>query len=302
MTILETQLAYQPQVEGDIEKAPVIVIGGMGGSAIPALVARFLGTSPYVIMHRDYGLPSPVPSGARYVAISYSGDTEEALSFANEALEKDLPLSVIASGGKLLALAKEHSLPYVEVPHVAQPRDSIIATTKALLALLGEDAVFPESFDAALAENDAALLAEALAGRVPIFYASGRNEALAYVAKIQCNETAKVPAFSNVFPEFNHNELEGYGTSADELLDPFTAVFIRDESDTERVRRRMDRTEELLIEKGVRTERITLPAGTRADAFLYGWWLLRTAARSLAATYDVAPEETPLITAFKESL
>lgn len=302
---LDSQLAYIPQVIGQQAAAPFLIVGGMGGSAIPALVLRYLGVTPYVIMHRDYGLPEHVPAGSACIAVSYSGNTEETLAFANEALSKGLPLSVIASGGALLTLAQERGLPYVQVPAVAEPRDAILATTKALLTLTGEYALLADSaFDAGAAEQAGETLAPLLAGAHPIFYSSVRNEALSYIAKIQCNETAKIPAFSNLFPELNHNELQGFGvaTGNESLLTPIVTVFIRDTSDSERIRRRMDLTEELLSEKGVRVVSVDLPEGSRAQSFLYGWWLLRTAARALAAKSGVAPDETPLIAAFKAKL
>jgi glucose/mannose-6-phosphate isomerase len=242
-----------------------------------------------------------MPGGSRCVAISYSGNTEETLSFANEAIAKGLPLAIIASGGQLLELAKKESLPYVEVPKGPEPRDAIVSTAKALLALIGESELLAgTSFDASVAGGEGVELATVLANATPVFYSSGRNEALSYIAKIQCNETAKIPAFSNVFPELNHNEMQGY-ESADRTAHQ-VAVFIRDASDSDRVKRRMDLTETLLKEKGVRTARIELPEATREEAFLYGWLLSRATARALAERYGVAPDATPLIAAFKAAL
>ncbi len=297
--LLRTQLAYVPEVVGAFPKPRVLIVGGMGGSALPALALRFLEAGPYVVMHRDYGLPARMPEAASCVAISYSGNTEETLSFADEALAKGLPLAVIASGGTLLALAKERGLPYVEVPRGPEPRDAIVSTTKALLTLVGETG-FTSAFDASEADEEGVLLAGALAGAIPVFYSSGRNEALSYIAKIQCEETAKTPAFSNVFPEMNHNELQGF-ESARRAKD-IVAVFLEDATDGARVRHRMDLTETLLAEKGTRTVRIQLPSRNREETFLYGWLLARSLARALAERYGVAPDETPLIAAFKTSL
>lgn len=299
--VLDSQLDYVPEVVGSFPKSPVLIVGGMGGSALPALVLRFLDASPYVVMYREYGLPERILEGAVCVAISYSGNTEETLSFAKEALLEELPLAVIASGGALLDLAREKSLPHVVVPRGPEPRDAILATAKALLALVDERALLDlDAFDATEAEEEGRVLAGVLAGAMPVFYSSGANEALSYIAKIQCNETAKAPAFSNVFPEMNHNELQGYESV--ERAQDIVAVFIRDAADSERVKRRMDLTETLLSEKGIRTVRIELPKGSRAEQFLYGWLLSRSLARALAERYGVAPDETPLIARFKRDL
>lgn len=298
--LLAEACAYMPKVEGEATKAPVLVCGGMGGSSLPVRVARFLGATPYLIAHKDYGLPERAPEGAHYVALSYSGDTAETLSFAEAALAGGLPLSIVASGGALLALAKERGLPYVTVPVGLVPREAVLSMTKALLALMGEEALLEDaSFDEAGAERSGIALAALLEGRVPVFYASARNVILAELAKILMNETAKTPAFANELPEANHNEMQGFG-SGSEI--PFVAVFLKDATDDSRVVTRMRLTETLLAEQGIRTETVPLPEGPRAETFLYAWWLARTAARSLAAQRGLDPDATPLIDSFKKML
>ncbi len=217
-----------------------------------------------------------------------------------------MPLSIIASGGTLLEFAKTHGLSYVEVPAEGEPRDAILSTTKALLALTGEESLLEDMSSLSLEsiEAQAQTLAATLKDSTPIFYSSARNETVGYIGKIQCNETAKIPAFSNTIPEFNHNEMQGFGTGEDakDLLHPFVAVFIRDSSDDVRVINRMEQTERLLKEQGVRTARIELPSETRSVSFVHGWWFMRSLARQLASSYNVPPDATPLITEFKKSL
>ncbi len=302
MTNLRTlEDSYTPVVEGSTSNAKVLVVGGMGGSAFPAFVLRSLEANAYVIAHQDYGMPRHIPEGAQYIAVSYSGDTEETLSFAQTVLSEGLPLSVVTSGGKLLALAREYHLPYVRVPEGVVPREAILMLSRALLALVGQEHLFTlkEEIAYASAEEEGETLSNVLKDATPVFYSSTRNEVLARFGKIMMNETAKVPAFWNVFPELNHNELQGY---AGEDTDALGAVFLMDASDSERVRLRMEHTEALLRKKGVRTVRVLLPSSSRAEAFLYGRWLLRHTARLLAKAYDVDPDKTPLIDAFKREL
>jgi glucose/mannose-6-phosphate isomerase len=182
--------------------------------------------------------------------------------------------------------------------------------TKALLALMGETALIGElsgaTFVASSAEQDGQALGSALGSALPIFYASTRNELLAYFAKIHCNESAKIPAFCNVVPELNHNEMQGFvggaGATARTLVQPLIAVFFRDASDDAREQRRMGLTKALLGEQGIRTVEVVLPSEHRTQTFLYGTWLARAAARALAERYSVPPDETPLIAAFKAQL
>lgn len=304
--LLAAQSAYEPRVEGMKITAPVVVCGGMGGSSFPVRLARLLGAKPYLLAHQDYGLPECVPEGAHYIAISYSGETAEALSFAEEAVKNELPLSVITGGGTLLALAKEHGLSYVQVPSGFVPREALVFMTKAFCALIGEnDLLVTNEFtlDTVSAEKKGAELSALVADSIPVFYASDRNKVLAELMKIFANETAKVPAFSNVIPEMNHNEMQGFGSGevAKELARPIVAVFLEDVTDDERVQRRMRLTKQLLGMQEVRTASVTIPS-MRTEAVLYTWWLAHTMCVSLAARYGVDPDSTPLIDSFKEML
>lgn len=305
--LLAAQSAYEPIVEGEKVAASVLVCGGMGGSSFPVRIARLLGATPYLIAHQDYGLPERVPEGAHYVALSYSGETEETLSFAEEAVKQGLSLSVVTGGGALLALAKKHGLTYVEVPKGLVPREALVSMTKALLALIGEEQLLVTnefSFEESDAEQKGEELAALLADSVPVFYASDRNKVLAELMKILCNETGKIPAFANVIPEMNHNEMQGFGSGekAKDLARPLVAVFLDDPTDDERVVRRMRLAKQLVSMQGVRTASLVLPGKLRTEAFLYAWWVGRTVARSLAACYKVEPDATPLIDSFKEML
>jgi len=304
--LLAAQSAYQPHVEGKSVVAPVLVCGGMGGSSFPVRIARFLCARPYLITHQGYGLPERVPEGAHYVALSYSGETEETLSFAEEALKNGLPLSVVAGGGRLLALAKEHGLSYVEVPKDTVPRESIVSMTKAFLALIGQAELLVTNeftFDNLAAEKKGTDLSELLVDSVPVFYASERNKVLGELMKVFSNETAKVPAFSNVLPEMNHNEMQGYGSGerAKDLSRPILAVFLEDATDDERVQRRMRLTKQLLGMQGVRTASVTIPS-LRTEAILYTWWMTHTMCFGLASRYKIDADATPLIDSFKEML
>lgn len=304
--LLAAQSAYTPSVQGETVTAPVLVCGGMGGSSFPVRVARFLNATPYLITHQDYGLPGRVPEGAHYIALSYSGETEETLSFAEEVLQNGLPLAVVTGGGRLLALAKEQGLSYVEVPKGTVPRESIVSMTKALLALIGEAELFVTNdftFDTAAAEKKGKEMSELLGESIPVFYASNRNKVLGEFMKIFCNETAKIPAFSNVVPEMNHNEMQGYGSGerAKDLTRPIVAVFLEDASDTEEAQRRLRLTKQSLGMQGVRTASITIPS-MRTEAILYTWWTTHTLSFSLASRYGIDPNSTPLIDSFKEML
>ncbi len=70
----------------------------------------------------------------------------------------------------------------------------------------------------------------------------------AYRWKCQINENSKVPAFHNVIPEMNHNEIVGW-----DELDDFSrlveVVFLVDEEDNPRLVHRARITSELIKDK-----------------------------------------------------
>jgi glucose/mannose-6-phosphate isomerase len=279
----------------------------MGGSALPGNAVRFLDAAADVSVHRDYDLPEGDAASALHVAISYSGNTEETLSFAEAALRENRRLAVVASGGALLALAEKNDLPFVQVPDGLQPRDALLYLLPALLALMGRDdlcaAIAAVSIAPQPVLSESGTLAAALAGGLPLFYASRRNGFLAYVSKIHANETAKMPAYANVFPELNHNEMQSFDTHAPEVsAAPARFVVLHDEADDPRVARRMRLFSELMEERGRTVIPLTLSNESRATALVRHWYVMHLAARELARSRGVDPDNIALIEDFKRRL
>lgn len=302
------ELTQEPVVEGGTPpRAPRFVIGGMGGSALPANAARFLDPTLPLATHRDYDLPEAIDPEALYIAISDSGNTAETLSFAKAAHERGFALAVIDAGGELADIAKEDALPFVRVPSGLQPRDSLFYLLHALLALIGREdlraALKAVSFDADAAEHDAHALAGALAGALPLFYASRKNGFLAYVSKIHSNETAKMPAYANVFPELNHNEMQSFDTSAPEAVTVLARfVLLRDAHDDPRIARRMDVFAEMMRERGRTVIDVPLTGASRAEQLARHWFVMHRAACMLAEARGVNPDAVALVEDFKKRL
>lgn len=300
---------YHPKVEqGPVSVAyDHVIVGGMGGSALPANALRFLDPAFPVSVHRDYDLPEAGFNGALCIAISYSGNTAETLSFARAASERELPLAVITSGGELAAFAKDKHLPFVSVPNGLQPRDAILFQLQALLTILNHtnliEALTKSTFDDTVVEGMALTLANELTNTLPVFYASRTNGFLAYVSKINCNETGKVPAYANVFPEMNHNEIQSFDAMAPELATgPLHLVLLRHKSDDARIARRMDVFAGFMHERNRTIHEVTLFGSTRSEMLLYGVHLAHILGRALAHVRGVDPDTIPLIEDFKKRL
>ncbi|MBI2506739.1 MAG: hypothetical protein HYW00_01200, partial [Candidatus Colwellbacteria bacterium] len=215
------QFAFEPEIKNaeKIRQFESLVIGGMGGSGLIAGILRALKPELDIAAHHDYGLPAYLKDADKrlFIAISYSGNTEETISFFNETIAKNLNIAVIAVGGKLLQLAQEKGIPFVQLPDTGiQPRMSIGFMLRAVLKLTGESRLYKESGKLANTlkpgewETKGKELADTIFKHIPIIYSSRRNIALAYNWKIKFNETGKAPAFYNTFPELNHNEMTGF--------------------------------------------------------------------------------------------
>lgn len=305
---LKNALAWRPNIENPTETSfSSFIVGGMGGSALPGNAVRFLDAAAPISVHRDYELPEDDTSKALHIAISYSGNTAETLSFARAVLAKGYALAVVAAGGELLALAEKERVPLVRVPDGLQPRDALLYLLPALLALMGREdlreAVSAVTFSPEEVASESDTLAKTLAGELPIFYASRNNGFLAYVSKIHVNETAKMPAFANVFPELNHNEMQSFDTLAPEAVAAHARfVVLGDATDDARIQKRMAVFTELMREKGRSVTSLVLSGKNRAEQLVRHWYVMHLTARSLAHARGVDPDTVPLVEDFKKRL
>lgn len=245
-----------------------IVISGLGGSAIGGDIVRTLAAGQAavpVVVNRDYNLPAFVDQNTLFAAVSYSGNTEETLSAYQQAREKGATIICLTSGGKLAEWAAHDGYAVIKVPGDLVPR----AATGYLFAPL---ALFLEEIgllsnvrteieetiqvlnsqrqilnpQVGQPENLARRLAEHLRGAIPVIWgSSGLTEAAALRWKAQINENAKSPAYYNLFPELNHNEIVGFEVPA-ELLSRLVVVILRDQGDSPQIQKRMAITRQII--------------------------------------------------------
>ncbi len=247
-------------------KVDNIVFAGMGGSALAALLSlTWPGyTLPFEIS-RDYAIPGYVSDKTLFIASSYSGNTEETVEALNKAAEKNAHIVVIASGGKLEAIANEKGYPFAKLPNGYQPRHAVLYGLKALVTILERaKLVAADSAEQALheaaefldrevaqwrpdvptAQNPAKQLALEMSGKSPVIYGGPKLFPAAYKWKISFNENAKNVAWCNAFPEFNHNEFLGW--TSHPIDKPYAVVELRSELEHPRVQKRFTVTDKLL--------------------------------------------------------
>ena len=306
------QFGYKPEIknEAKLVQKEKVIIAGMGGSRLAGDILKMWKPEKEILVHSDYNLPA-IPrerlNDSLVIANSFSGNTEETIDSALKAVELGLSLAIVATGGKLIDIAKENGIPYVQLPagHL-QPRTSIGLTLLAMLKLLGDDDGLSE---AALLKNDGRdleeegkVLAEVLQDKVPVIYTSERNMELGYIWKVILNETAKIPAFCNRFPELNHNEIAGFTDS--ELSKNFHFVFLRDIDDdrTGRIGLRMEKLGELYEKKGLPVTKLELKGESHLKKIFSSIILAHWTAYYLAKNRKVDPEKTDIIEDFKKML
>ena len=208
------QFEWEPKIENSLQlpAKDIFVVAGMGGSHLAGGILNTYRPDWDVIVHSDYGLdlPADVLKNSLIIASSYSGDTEETLAVFNAALDKKLALAVVASGGQLLELAQKNSVPYIKIPDASlEPRFALGFSFKALLKIMGKKEALDEateladSLNSKNCETAGRELALKLRNKIPVIYSSTKNAALAYNWKIKLNETAKIPAFCNFFPDLS---------------------------------------------------------------------------------------------------
>lgn len=299
-----------------------IVVTGMGGSALAALLAKVWLkddiNTPFEII-RGYELPAYVGPNTLVIASSYSGNTEETVSALHVAIERGSQIGVIASGGKLIGIAAEEEIAYSSLPIGLQPRMAVIYNLRALLAILQTFGIVTGKFEevGALSEwlgeqsaawaadvptehNWAKQLAEQAVGKSPVFYGGALTAPVAYKWKISWNENAKNLSFWNEYSEFNHNEFMGWTSHPVEK--PFVVFDLISNLEHPQILKRFEITDRLLSGKRPKAISINLEGESLIAQMLWGSIFADFVSIYVAALNGVDPTPVDLIEKFKKEL
>jgi glucose/mannose-6-phosphate isomerase len=245
-----------------------VAVCGMGGSAIAAdLVVgayRERLRVPVTVV-RDYYLPGWIGEGTLVVLSSYSGGTEETLTAASQALERNSLCVALTSGGKLGSFYAAEGVPVIPVAPGLQPRAALLRMLVPLVVLLHRfgltaslvsdleearatvaSAVAAYGPDVPEAANPAKQLARALQRSIPLIWGAELTAPVAVRWKGQINENAKLPAYASALPELDHNEIVGFAGTPAPFSELATLVMLRDPRHHRQVQRRFDLTRELV--------------------------------------------------------
>lgn len=273
----------------------------MGGSHLAADLIKCWKADVNIYIHKNYGLPRDysLPQ-TLFIISSHSGNTEETVDSFQKIIKKKLPAIVLSTGGRLLELAQKNKTPYIQIPPISmQSRLAIGFSCKAILAAMREEKALKEldhlghNFHPARLENIGRQLAGKIKHHIPLVYASEENFGLALIWKTRFNETGKTPAFCNFFPELNHNEMAA-------LSSGFHYLFIRDNQDVPRIKKRMRVLKTILKKREQPVEELVLRGRSRWEKLFNSLILADWTSFYTALQYDYDPEGIPLIEEFKK--
>jgi len=310
---------------GDHDGRPIrqVVVAGMGGSALAALLAKAWLKADLQIpieVVRTYELPAYVNADTLVIASSYSGNTEETLSCLEQAKSRGAQLAIIAAGGKLIESAGSGNITHVDLPSHLQPRMAVIYNLRALVALLAHfDVVSRDKFDEITAtadwlgsessnwtsdktvdKNYAKQLALLAVGKTPVFYGGTLTSPVAYKWKISWNENAKNVSFWNEYPEFNHNEFIGW--TSHPIEKPFAVFDLISNLEHPQILKRFEVSDRLLSGKRPKSTVVNLAGHSAIEQLLWGSILADFVSIYVAILNGVDPTPVPLIEKLKVEL
>lgn len=246
-----------------VENVVVLGMGGSGlaGDVLAAVAAPFMSVPVTVV--KSYVLPAFVSDASLVFAVSFSGDTEETVEAAGEALAAQARVVVVTGGGELARIAERAELATLPVPRdIPAPRAALGALAVPMLVALETMGLYPGAsgwIELAVAQlrrrreqlaapdGPAAELAQRIGRTIPIVHSSrSLGSAAAQRWKTQVNENAKRPAFWSSHPELCHNEVAGWARHRELSEGTFTLVALRHDSEHPQVARRFEQVAELL--------------------------------------------------------
>ena len=309
-------LAAEVAPEISFTPAKILIIG-MGGSAIcgDILADMLRSVSPIPItVIRAMEVPHWVDASTLVIAISYSGDTLEALTATEDARAHGASICGISSGGRLAKYCTEHGIPHFRLPGGMMPRAALgsmlgacarcissekIPSTEILVNAVNECEPISEKIIAGeypLIES----IAKRIAHTTPVIYATASILSAARRFKSQINENAKTLAHVSEFPESAHNEIVGLKDLISQKKDTHISLFaLRLKKEDEYIRRMYEAFESVV---GKRFFNITSPFEGVPSSILYYILVGDAVTLRLAEIRGVDPSKIEAITEFKRHL
>jgi len=301
-----------------------VIILGMGGSAIGGeIIANILyqlNSDIEIFVNRDYTINKNIDSKTLIIASSYSGNTEETIEAFNLILSKTNNIVCVTTGGKLKELAEKLKLRFITLPGGLQPRCALLYSlfvninviisskfiennikkeiNKSIHEIREKIINWTKLYSTIDSNNTSILMAESFQSKTPVIYSTSKLSSVNLRWQGQIQENAKIPAFGNILPEMNHNEINAW--DSDKFKNDFSVLILADQ-EHKRNNKRIKLLQEL-INPNVNTRILEMSSKyylTRIIEFIIlGDWM----SYYLALLLKKDPTDIPLITELKNKL
>jgi glucose/mannose-6-phosphate isomerase len=249
------------RLKAGAKKPDRVFICGMGGSGIVGDLIAGMFHDKEIRVVKGYELPGYANSKDLVFVISYSGDTEETVSVFAEAARRGCRIVAVTSGGEIERECARLGMECMKIPKGMKPRFALgymlfpVIVALERMKFVGKqnlglviknlketrDEIRPSITSS---DNLAKRIALKLSDTVPVIQGFGIYEPVVYRARTQFNENAKVVSLSETYPELNHNAILGWEEGS--INRYFSVLIIRDNAESERIRKRIEFTKQLL--------------------------------------------------------
>jgi len=266
--------SHLPKDRNDLLKN--IVVSGMGGSAIGGELSKDLASGELkipLIINRNWNLPALVDKETLAILVSFSGNTQETIFCARQAVKKGAKIIVLASGGKLAEIAKKEKIPVFLFKCPPPPRAGLGYTFMPIIAILekfnliktsqwqiekslGLIKNFNQTFypEVPTEKNRAKYLAYFIFDHLPVIIAPEKFASIARRWKTQIAENSKNFAFFETSPEIFHNSIESQFPLR--LKDEIAFLFFEALEKTHEMQKSVLAFQKLLDKNNIRWEKV----------------------------------------------
>ena len=247
-----------------LEEISKVVIAGMGGSAIAGLILKDLFPEMDIVVERNYFPNTTIDEHTLVIVCSYSGNTEETLSYYDYAVRLTVHAMVLTTGGELLKKAKLDNISYHLLPKGYPPRSALGFSLTFLISIFDKEGVSNIDIDclktfskeAATKKSEVYALAKKIYKTMPIIVTEEDLSSIGFRLKSQLNENSKMLSYNITIPEMNHNEIIGWeNKNIDKKFFSMIWIHIGWPKNVER----MKITNEILSKKVSHVAHLTIP-------------------------------------------
>ena len=319
--------ARQIDLPSDYKDVTNVVVVGMGGSHLGAQVIRALYRESLKVpltIQSEYTPQGYVNENTLVLATSYSGNTEEPLSFVELSKKAGAKIVCIASGGKLVDFAAKNSYPLYHFSSKHNPSaiprygaGYLFMSQMAYLSRLGfislkdnevrdvidvlKNANTRYDLEVPTSENDAKQLAKKLKDTLVVLVSSEHLAGSAHIFKNQINESAKNFSTGFLIPELDHHLLEGL-THPKKGKESMHFVFIESDLYHEKNSHRHKITRDVVEKQGIGTSAYKPISNTKLTQAFETIAFTSNVALYLSILNRVDPGPNPWVDYLKEQL